>query len=296
MPGDDYSLAKGQVRSHALVISSAERKQAMRSRVRRKGFTLIELLVVIAIIAILAAILFPVFAQARARARAITCVSSIKEWGTAAMMYIQDYDEKFPKFFRLIPNYNPKAGHTPQSGWNASGYYWHEAILPYIKNYQTLLCLQAPMGALNSYCLPYGWSWAFVHDNSIAEFQFPAETLLIVDGRGRPTIASDRASCNALKAAGYPWPCADCLEGGYNYGHGIIPPATYATDPAKVNLNAGYSVSDRHFGKANIVFMDGHVASRDAVEVNRCNNYWDGDGIGGPCRVGKTNPKYDISQ
>src|SRR5436309_2182636 len=62
----------------------------------RKGFTLIELLVVIAIIAILAAILFPVFAQAREKARQATCASNLKQIGTAFMMYIQDYDEMFP--------------------------------------------------------------------------------------------------------------------------------------------------------------------------------------------------------
>ncbi|HZP81820.1 MAG TPA: prepilin-type N-terminal cleavage/methylation domain-containing protein, partial [Chthonomonadaceae bacterium] len=61
---------------------------------QRKGFTLIELLVVIAIIAILAAILFPVFAQAREKARAATCLSNVKELGLAHQMYAQDYDEQ----------------------------------------------------------------------------------------------------------------------------------------------------------------------------------------------------------
>src|SRR5579871_601356 len=80
-----------------------------------KGFTLIELLVVIAIIAILAAILFPVFAQAREKARQITCVSNEKQIDLAVMMYIQDYDETYP------------------IAW---GYYgpWYQTIDPYIKN------------------------------------------------------------------------------------------------------------------------------------------------------------------
>jgi len=62
----------------------------------RKAFTLIELLVVIAIIAILAAILFPVFSQAREKARGATCLSNLKQIGLGVMMYVQDYDETFP--------------------------------------------------------------------------------------------------------------------------------------------------------------------------------------------------------
>src|SRR5438067_87743 len=69
--------------------------QRLRKRLKR-GFTLIELLVVIAIIAILAAILFPVFAQAREKARAISCVSNLNQIGKATMMYVQDYDETYP--------------------------------------------------------------------------------------------------------------------------------------------------------------------------------------------------------
>src|SRR6266699_2558028 len=70
---------------------------------RHSGFTLIELLVVIAIIAILAAILFPVFALAREKAPSITCLSNQKQLGTAMSMYIQDYDERLPNWRTLLP-------------------------------------------------------------------------------------------------------------------------------------------------------------------------------------------------
>jgi len=95
--------------------------------VRRRGFTLIELLVVIAIIAILAAILFPVFAQAREKARQTGCISNCKQIGTAVMLYVQDYDEVFPMSdnFAIIIRGSPVQG----------GYqYWGDAIAPYVRN------------------------------------------------------------------------------------------------------------------------------------------------------------------
>ena len=73
-------------------------KFARRSLARR-GFTLIELLVVIAIIAILAAILFPVFARARENARRTSCVSNVKQFSLALMQYTQDYDERYPRSY-----------------------------------------------------------------------------------------------------------------------------------------------------------------------------------------------------
>jgi prepilin-type N-terminal cleavage/methylation domain-containing protein/prepilin-type processing-associated H-X9-DG protein len=83
---------------------------------KRHGFTLIELLVVIAVIAILAAVLFPVFAQARDKARSVACLSNMRQIGTAIMMYVQDYDETFPAAY----NYN-------------GGYGWQEEVEPYVK-------------------------------------------------------------------------------------------------------------------------------------------------------------------
>src|SRR2546425_3411507 len=99
-------------------------------KTRRPGFTLIELLVVIAIIAILAAILFPVFAQAREKARMTTCISNMRQIGTGLTMYAQDYDESFP-FIRFH-----LGGPTE--------YVWKQAIQPYVKNKDVYRCPSNP--------------------------------------------------------------------------------------------------------------------------------------------------------
>src|SRR5439155_25915599 len=96
---------------------------------RRSGFTLIELLVVIAIIAILAAILFPVFAQAREKARQASCMSNLKQYAAATFMYIQHYDETFPMS-------------AYQNGTCVATFYWQ--VQPYAKNGGVTQCPSSP--------------------------------------------------------------------------------------------------------------------------------------------------------
>ncbi len=151
----------------------------------RSGFTLIELLVVIAIIAILAAILFPVFAKAREKARSASCLSNLKQLALADLMYVQDYDEKF------------------LHGWPAPSWSSYIHMLdPYVKNTQLWVC---PSAADNAFCPcgypggdadpaavrssyarnPYttvGW-YADMHGKKLAAFDKPSETILMCDGR-----------------------------------------------------------------------------------------------------------------
>ena len=122
----------------------------MQSR-KQRGFTLIELLVVIAIIAILAAILFPVFAQAREKARQTGCLSNTKQLGTAFMMYLQDYDETLNgPALRRCGNTGP----TPYSNywWGTNWITWPELIIPYTKNTGIYTCPDRTEQPF------YGWS------------------------------------------------------------------------------------------------------------------------------------------
>lgn len=102
-------------------------------KTRRAGFTLIELLVVIAIIAILAAILFPVFAQAREKARQTSCLSNMKQLGLGSMQYMQDYDEK------IMPGWSGRGPDWSGFTWPGNQR-WQDHIFPYVKSVQVYNC------------------------------------------------------------------------------------------------------------------------------------------------------------
>ena len=172
----------------------------------KRGFTLIELLVVIAIIAILAAILFPVFAQAREKARQITCISNEKQMGLAMLQYQQDNDETFPLLQYDIPigSYN--------------SYDWEQAIMPYVENGKTIEANEDGSNIVFSYGYGGMWScpsWPMLEN---AEYgivrglcgehsiyaNFPSATLgQIDDPADKAMVIEHGATASALYGPGY---------------------------------------------------------------------------------------------
>src|SRR2546423_851760 len=169
----------------------------------RRGFTLIELLVVITIIAILAAILFPVFAQARESARQSSCLSNTKQLGLGIMQYVQDYDEKFPLWIWCdsVGGANPVVSgpgtpDTPWGPWKNNHTGWDKTTQPYIKNVQVFKCPsndtgvetgpdpndghddQAPTGSVN-YSLNSHLDAREQAAVGLAKVRFPAVTILL---------------------------------------------------------------------------------------------------------------------
>jgi prepilin-type N-terminal cleavage/methylation domain-containing protein/prepilin-type processing-associated H-X9-DG protein len=138
---------------------------------KQAGFTLIELLVVIAIIAILAAILFPVFASAREKARQTACTSNVKQLGLAIAQYEQDYDE-------MVPSGN--------NSWG-SGYGWAGDIYSYVKSAQVYVCPDDPNPAdfisygYNSNLVGYAPGGAFSIPINLAQMVAPSSTVLIFE-------------------------------------------------------------------------------------------------------------------
>jgi prepilin-type N-terminal cleavage/methylation domain-containing protein/prepilin-type processing-associated H-X9-DG protein len=178
----------------------------------KKAFTLIELLVVIAIIAILAAILFPVFARARENARRTSCLSNLKQIGLGIMQYTQDYDEKYMPYLRgtatsvwtdpatyakspcgtsepcstIVVNNGSAASQPGTAG--AQWITWMDISFPYIKSVQLFICPSARYPSSMSYAYNYramtmwgGTPSSRFQGNSLAAIEKPAEMIMVLD-------------------------------------------------------------------------------------------------------------------
>jgi len=180
---------------------------------RRSGFTLIELLVVIAIIAILAAILFPVFARARAKARQASCQSNHKQIALAQLMYIQDYDERTSMNRWMDPStFWPQFGYT--------GGCWECALVPvypYVKNLQLSACPEAEVGRVNHGSIAMNCQFT---NMKYAQIGRPAEGPMIFD-----------ANCHWVN------PEANSAGTGFNTCNG----GRIAQDRHNDGMNVGYA-------------------------------------------------------
>lgn len=154
-------------------------------RTGRRGFTLIELLVVIAIIAILAAILFPVFARAKAKANQTRCMSNLKQLGLAMLAYATDYDTYLPAWADTETKPSPES----------AAFTWDEALEPYMKNQQILYCSENPLNDgkdTRGYAMP-----RYVSKVSVDQPPNPVETVLLTEkGHYKFGVWSDAAMEN----------------------------------------------------------------------------------------------------
>ncbi len=203
----------------------------------RSVFILIELLVVIAIIAILAAILFPVFARARENARRSSCTSNVKQIMLGVLQYTQDYDEKYPVAYNTAPGLsNPERS-------------WYNIIQPYLKSTQIYQCPSDPNSTTNAayaafhvgYIVNYQFGNSSAGATSLAAIESVTTTVYMADG-SKQTDATTTMPDSPDKNGGLRM---------MDYANGIPKP----TDP-----NWG-GPSPRHLETAVFRFADGHVKS-----------------------------------
>jgi prepilin-type N-terminal cleavage/methylation domain-containing protein/prepilin-type processing-associated H-X9-DG protein len=216
-------------------------KERMMKKLSR-GFTLIELLVVIAIIAILASILFPVFARARENARRASCQSNLKQIGLGILQYTQDYDEHYP-MYRMMGSV----------GSALRPYGWADAMQPYVKSIQILQC-PSDSGAYTTDAGTVGYSdyaynlwmggWgpsAKGSGMSMAQLTEPSLTIMNIDyttgDASAYTIGNTSTGSGTSGTCGY-YGAPDC-------GNGLA------------RISSASSV--RHLGGCNAAFADGHV-------------------------------------
>ncbi|MCE5241456.1 DUF1559 domain-containing protein [bacterium] len=215
----------------------------------RRGFTLIELLVVIAIIAILAAILFPVFAKAREKARQSSCLSNVKQLGLAMLQYAQDYDERLPMAYDLG---------SPRNGLILT-------TMPYVKSFQVHDCPSASENSVNNYLgsRSYGYNTALFAVNGpsrlLGEIVRPAEIAMMGD-----VCQDNNAQYKLQQPSVGRFMCdpdgSNCRVCGGTHNSRYATPLAGPTGTHTWQYDPPYfNFLERHNGTGNVGFCDGHA-------------------------------------
>ena len=240
---------------------------------RRSAFTLIELLVVIAIIAILAAILFPVFARARENARRSSCQSNMKQIGLGILQYTQDYDELYPQF----------------DATDGTGTGWAYVIQPYIKSTQILQCPSDTTGENSDWNTvgynDYWYNLRMTADNSgnhksiaMSSVVSSATSLAVGDGDGSgnysgggnvATNCSGAKSCGSGKAF---YMMVPPNQGSWDWGFLATSDQASSGGGGATDRPGEGGYAKKHFDGSNYLFVDGHVKWLKAENVGRAGN------------------------
>lgn len=233
----------------------------------RNAFTLIELLVVIAIIAILAAILFPVFAKVREKARQTSCLSNLKQLGLANMQYVQDNDETF-----LV------GGNTFGSGQGGGGG-WAGRVYSYVKSTGVFKCPDDPTATDTSVNPPrvpvsYAFNTSISYAPALASLNAPSNTVMLFEVQGPIADVTDPARdmpYNSGWAGDYAYKSSASGNGGDGGGEGWVnwyfggkyagggPNKTGFGNPVCTVAPQWYTANPVHTDASNIAFADGHV-------------------------------------
>ncbi len=228
----------------------------------RNGFTLIELLVVIAIIAILAAILFPVFARAREKAKQTSCLSNMKQIALAADMYTQDYDETYP--LNIYP--------TPVGAFT-----FYHALMPYMKNAQVLTC---PSEANRMTMTEFQSAFGIPCCPGVQVYAYNGNYCIFEDGPSNPLTG---VSDPVVSKAQLPYPAETFVMGDGEITSGAS--GSYAPFCSPV--------IDVHNGGFNAAFADGHAKWVQCSPVTSAPEYIDLGGNGHyPCQIGSSGGPY----